>query len=303
MRKTFARAGDLWFAPAPAERLGLLRVAVAAYSLWYLRSRVRMFGRIARTDPKLFRPVGPVRVLDKPLRPRTADMLTLATVGAEGAFLVGWRHRYAGPACASLLLWTLSYRNSWSMIYHSDNLLVLHTLVLGASRSADAYSFDALKYGSLGSPTSHGRYGWPLRLMNAVTASAYLLSGVAKVKGSLGWGWADGKALRSQVAIDGLRKTVLGGAASPIAARLNSRVALYRVMAVASLAAELSAPFVLLDKRLTRLWAICTFGMHWGIYAVMGIKFRYQQSGVLFAPAFEIERLPALLGRVVGAQA
>lgn len=290
-----------WFTPAPAARLGLLRVAVGAYSLWYLRRRLGMFERIAGTDPKLFRPVGPARILDKPLPPQFARPLTLATLAANLAFLAGWRHRQSGPAFAGLLLWTLSYRNSWSMIYHSDNLLVLHAGVLGLTRSADAYSLDSLRTGFPAGTREHWRYGWPLQLINGVTAAAYLLAGVAKVRGPLGWAWAEGGALRRQVAVDGLRKELLGDGGAKLAGRMHDHVGLYRVMAVTSLATELGAPLALLDKRLLRAWALGALGMHWGIYGIMKIKFRYQQSGVVFAPCFDIERVPQALARAAGA--
>ncbi len=37
------------------------------------------------------------------------------------------------------------------------------------------------------------------------------------------------------------------------------------------------------------------FCMHWGILGVMGIKFRYQLAGVIYAPFFDLERA---LGRL-----
>ena len=40
----------------------------------------------------------------------------------------------AGRLFALLLLWVTSYRNSWGMIFHTDNLLVLHALRARASR-------------------------------------------------------------------------------------------------------------------------------------------------------------------------
>lgn len=43
--------------------------------------------------------------------------------------------------------------------------------------------------------------------------------------------------------------------------------------------------------------ALGAFGMHWGILAVMGIKFRYQLSGVTFASWFDVERALALAAR------
>ncbi len=283
--------GRLWFTPAPATRLAVLRLLVGAYSLWYLRRRVRMLRRIGETDPGLFRPVGVARVLDRPLRPEVNKALILATLGGNAAFLLGWRHRVTGPAFAGLLLWTLTYRNSWSMIFHSDNVLVLHTGILALTPSADALSLDALSRTGRPPAAPEWRYGWPVNLMRAATAATYLVAGVAKVKGPLGWKWASGEALRSQVAIDGLRKELLGSGAAPLGSRLYKRVGLYRLLAVGSLAAELVAPLVLPSRRLARLWAVAAFAMHWGIYAVMGIKFRYQMSGVMYAPYFDVERL------------
>ncbi|MGH3944533.1 MAG: hypothetical protein ACRDSI_05740 [Pseudonocardiaceae bacterium] len=51
------------------------------------------------------------------------------------------------------------------MIFHSDNLLVLHTLALSAGRAAVVVSVDAALTGQA-APAAHGRYGWPLALMN-----------------------------------------------------------------------------------------------------------------------------------------
>jgi len=37
--------------------------------------------------------------------------------------------------------------------------------------------------------------------------------------------------------------------------------------------------------------------MHWGIRVIMGIRFRYQMSGVSFASWFEVERVLDLVRR------
>lgn len=116
------------------------------------------------------------------------------------------------------------------------------------------------------------------------------MSGVAKVKGPLGWSWASGESLRSQIAADGLRKELLGSHAAPMGVRLYPYTALFRLLATGSLALELAAPLSLIDRRLARLWAVSAFGMHWG-RAVMGIKFRHQMSGVVFLPFFPTEQL------------
>ncbi|WP_433284174.1 hypothetical protein ACQPZQ_23895 [Pseudonocardia sp. CA-142604] len=275
--------------PVPAARLGLVRVLIGGHTLRHLLSRRRQFRNIVRTKPELFAPVGPVRVLARPLPPVVADALNDATLVSAALFTLGIGGSVVARMHAALLTWTLAYRNSWSMVYHSENLLVLHTLALSAGRAADAVSIAAALR-SEPAPAAHPRYGWPLHLMNGCTAAAYLLAGVAKVAGESGWAWASGDGLRRQVAIDGLRKEVFGSHASPLAYRLYPHRRLFTAMAVTSLVLELGAPLALVDRRLGRLWALGAFAMHWGILAVMGIRFRYQLTGVAFASWFDLER-------------
>ena len=185
---------------------------------------------------------------------------------------------------------------SWSMGFHNDNALVLHTIALGATPSADAISVDALVRQHVCSPghrvdavEDHWRYGTPGTAMNLATAAVYLLSGVAKVAGPLGWRWADGASLRSQVEADAIRKDVLQAGGNAPAARLRHHRLLFTGMASGSLALELLAPLALLDRRAGRAWSAAAFAMHWGIKAVMGITFRRQMSGVMWfvgPPAF-----------------
>jgi hypothetical protein len=275
--------------PVPAARLGLVRMLIGGHTLRHLMSRRRQFRNIVRTKPELFAPVGPVRMLARPLPPTVADALNDATLVSSALFTLGIGGAVMARVHAALLTWTLAYRNSWSMVFHSENLLVLHTLALSAGRAADAMSVAAALRGGP-APAAHPRYGWPLHLMNGCTAAAYLLAGVAKVAGESGWAWASGDGLRRQVAIDGLRKEVFGSHASPLAYRLYPHRRLFTAMAVTSLAIELGAPLALVDRRLGRLWALGAFGMHWGILAVMGIRFRYQLTGVAFASWFDFER-------------
>jgi len=264
---------------------------------------------VAATEPELFAPVGLARLHRAPLPVPTVRALLHATLAANVAFIVGWCHRYSGPTFSGLLLWLLSYRNSWSMIYHTDNVLVLHCLIVGMTPAADALSLDArsrrsspLPVGWRGSnpdqpPAVAARYGWPIRLMNAVTVLTYFVSGVAKLKGPLGRQWASGDALRSQVAVDGLRKELLGDGAAPLAYALYDRVGLFRLLAVGSLVLEVGAPAVLAHRRLAQAWVANVFLMHWGIYALMRIKFRYQMSGLMYASFFEADRLIAWICR------
>ncbi|MGH3992030.1 MAG: hypothetical protein ACRDSN_06140, partial [Pseudonocardiaceae bacterium] len=263
---------------------------VGGNTMAYLMPRRQMLRRLVRTEPELFAPVGPVRMLARPLPPAVADALNDAALVTTALFTVGAGGHLTGRVHAALLTWTLAYRNSWSMIFHSDNLLVLHTLALSAGRSADAVSLDAA-LGRRATPAAHPRYGWPLHLMNATTTAAYLLAGVAKIAGESGWAWARGDELRRQVALDGLRKEVYGSSASPLAYRLYRYRRLFTAMAVTSLLVELGAPLALADRRVGRLWALSAFAMHCGILGVMDIKFRYQLAGVAFASWFDVVRV------------
>jgi hypothetical protein len=282
-----------WFPEAPATRLALLRILAGSWALAHFGRRRTMLSRVARTDPALFAPVGVVKLLDRPLDPAVFRALLAGTQAANVAFVLGWRHRATGPLFAGSLLSLCSYRNSWSMIYHSDNIAVLHILVLGLTPAADTLSLDAHRArGAARLRTDDDwRYGWPIQLIKTLTALTYFVAGVAKLKGPLGRRWATGEALRSQVLVDGLRKELMGDGAAPLAFVLYRQLALFRVLAVGSLLLELGAPLALLDRRLARLWAVNVFLMHWGIYLIMRIKFRYQLSGLVFAPFFEVERL------------
>lgn len=299
------KAGSHWFAAAPATRPAILRILIGSYAFWYLWARRTMFVRVADdTNPALYQPVGLARIHRKRLPASLVRVAMMATLTANIAFIMGWRHQVTGPIYSWLTLWLLSYRNSWSMVYHSDNVLVFHLLILGHGRSADALSIDAwrgrpagrLQLTPFGSPAitypaDNWQYGWPLRLMNAVTVSTYLLAGVAKLKGPAGRDWTSGQQLRRQIAIDALRKEVMGKRAAPMATTLYRQDTLFRVLAIGSLVIEAAAPLMLVDRRLARFWAVNAWAMHWGILALMNITFRYQLSGLMYLSFFDVERL------------
>lgn len=309
------RLDAFWFAEGLAARLALLRIAVGGGTLFYFAVRYSIFTGIARSAPTVFEPVGLSRLLGSPISPSLFDVLLWATILTNVAFVLGWRFRVTGPLFAALFLWVLCYRNSWSMIYHSDNLVALHVLILGLTRSADALSLDALRWQMVrgwwsrlrGSavaspalvsdpgwlPASHWEYGYPVRLMCAVAAVTYVLSGIAKVAGPLGWGWALGEGLRTQIAFDGLRKELIANGAQPLAFILYNDVALASIIGAGTLALELGAVVAVFFPRLGVVWAVLTFGMHWGIYLIMGIVFWYHLSGLAFLPFLLGNRLVA----------
>jgi hypothetical protein len=295
VRRLLGVIDRFWFAEAPAARLAVLRILIGTFAFYLVGSHYQKWTKIGHTSPLLFQPVGVVAILDQPLPAVVCQGLIIAALVANVAFILGWRYRFTGPLFAALLWWISSYRNSWSMIYHSANLVVLHVLILALAPAADALSLDSRRHSSGRDAADGWQYGWSTRLICTVTVLSYLVTGVAKVAGPLGMSWATGEALRSQVAADALRKEVLGDAGSPLFYVLYDSVWLFTILAVVTLVLELGAPAGLLNKRLAQRWALSAFLMHWGVYFIMGIKFRYQLSGILFASFFDVERLVAWL--------
>lgn len=267
-----------WFGEIPAARLGVVRILVGAFTLIYMIPRLPMLRSVASSPAEFFAPVGVAALLGSPLPSSAYYAMVLSTLALAVAFMLGWRHRFTGPLFSLLLLFVLCYRNSWSMIYHSDNALVLHALVLGFSNSADALSIDALA-----ARKSATHSGWPLRLICVVTASIYFLAGLAKVTGPLGWSWIAGEAMRGQMAVDGLRKELLGDGAARLTFLLYDQVWLFGAVGLGTLILELGAPLALLRETTSRFWALGVWLMHWGILLIMGIKFEYSLSGIIFA--------------------
>jgi hypothetical protein len=269
---------------APAERVAALRILIGAYALVYLLVRLSHVLRAATFAPRQFAPVGPVHLLTQPLPWVVVLVIALVAVAAGVAYVLGWRHRVTGPLFAFTLLWTLSYRNSWSMIFHTENLLVLHVLVLGLVPSADAWSLDARRR-----PPSEGarfEYGWPILLLCAVTVTTYFIAGYTKLVVA-GWAWITEDALRYHVAHDNLRKLELGSIHSVLGTWLAGHAGVFRPLAAASVAVEILAPLALLTRRAGHVWSVVAWGFHFGVFALMAIGFHHPLSFVAFMPFFD----------------
>ena len=280
------RLGAWWFAPVPAERLAAMRVLVGLFAVVYLVSLAIPLWRLSEMPARSFAPVGVLRLLDAPLPAGAWRALVIAAVPLAVAFTAGAWHRVLAPLFAVVLLIVASYRNSWGMIFHTENLLVIHALVLAAAPAAEAWSWDARR---VAAPPADGRYAWPLRLMAAVTCLTYVMAGVAKLRLG-GVAWLGGEELRDQVAIDNLRKLLLGSDVSALATPLLEHPGLFAGLAVMTLVIELGAPVALVGGRVAAIWATAAWGFHVGVIALMRIVFPYPLSGLAFAPLFALER-------------
>lgn len=272
-----------WFAPAPAERLAAVRILVGAFALAWVAGRLAESYAVARLPATHFAPTGVVRLIAAPLPPTVALAIGVATSLLLLAFVLGAWFRVVGPLAALGLLWTLTYRNSWGMVFHTENLLVLHVIVLALAPSADAWSLDARR----GAPPTG--YGWVLKLLVAITVVTYVLAGVAKLR-LAGTGWLDGEQLRNHIAVDNLRKAVLGDSIAPLATPFLDHPAGFTVFSLLTLVLELGAPIALVGGRLARGWALGAWSFHVGVVLLMNIWFPYPLLGLAYVPIVRAER-------------
>jgi hypothetical protein len=293
-----------FFAPAPAARLALLRLLVGSFATIYLLVRSPVLADFRGMAAARFEPVGLAAVLAAPLAAQLAFAAWALCAVLCTLFAVGARFRWTGPLAALAVLWVTSYRNSWGMVFHTDNLLVLHMLALGATpAAADVLSVDAARRGvASGTAARRGvgresiaddaRYGWPVRLVSALTVATYVLAGIAKLKLS-GLEWAEGEVLRSTIAHDAVRKAAVGSIYSPLGAWLVQHGWPFPFFGAFTFVVELGAPLALLGRRIALVWAALALSFHIGVLATMAIAFPYPLSGVALASLLPLEKTPA----------
>ncbi len=277
-----------WFASMPAERLAMLRIITGSFAVTYLLVRSGHLTGYATFPERDFAPVGVASLLSGPAPSWLCYAAFAVAVVSGVAFALGALYRWSAPLFAAAFLFVTTYRNSWGMVYHQDNLVALHLLLLSLAPAQEAWSFDARHQKS--PPAAQGRYGWAVRAMCWVTVISYVLAGLAKLKNT-GWDWSHGEVLRTHVAYDAVRKLELGGVHSPIGAWLVKFQWPFSVLGVATLVLELGAPLALLHRRIATVWVLGIWGFHLGVILLMAITFAYPVSGCAFASFFAVERI------------
>lgn len=276
-----------WRAPAPAMRLAMLRVLVGLYGTVYLLIRTPHLLSYALDDLNRFHPVGIVSLAPSATLPWIHHVLVFVVVALSVPFLLGFKHRVLAPIYAGLLLWVLTYSNSWGKILHTDNMLVLYVGILAITPSADALSWDAR---GRPDPGASDAYGWPIKLMAALCVLVYLLAGIAKLRNS-GMEFVSGETLRNYVAFGNVRKVELGSGHSPLGVALLPYSGLFALLAGFSMVLELVGPLAVVHRKFGKLWALMVWGFHLGVLALMAIGFMFQITFIAFAPFFDCERL------------
>jgi len=292
-----------WFTPFGPERLAVLRICVGAYAWLALVLLSPSVLRTTRFAPAHFAPVGLVAVFHAAPLPAGWLALTLGMALLGGlAFIWGYRFGLTGPVFALLMLWLMTYRSSWGMVFHTDNLLVLHLLILAVAPAAAACSLDARRAQQRPQPPplpwharADGRYGWPVRLMCLATTVTYAVAGWAKWQRG-GAAWFFGELLQQQIAYDNLRKLSLGAAHAPLGVALLEWGWLFPPLAWFTFVIECAAPLALCGPRVARWWALGAWSLHVGVLCCMAILFPYPLSGVAFLSFFAVEKLPIYAG-------
>lgn len=290
-----------FFATAPAARLAAVRWLCLGFAVVYLLAAALPLLRPMNLPKSAFHPIGVVSILGSPLPSGWVVAVYGACVATGVLALVGKWYRYSAPAFALLLLWVTSYRNSWGMLFHTENLLVLHVAVLACCpQAADVWTWTGAQPAAVSSERTNeaSRYGWPLRVLSLVTVSAYVVSGLAKLIHA-GPGWLGGEEIRAHIAYDAIRKLELGSLHSPLGVALVKMPWVFTPLSLFTLAFELGAPLALLGGRFALIWALVCYGFHAGVLALMMILFPYPLSGVAFASLFPAERwVSTVVGRL-----
>jgi hypothetical protein len=268
----------------------VLRIAVGIFGLFYVLLRAPNLLSATQFHAGEFHPVGVARLLSGPLPAALVYLSVALTVATGTLFVLGFRFKVAGPLFAALLLWAMTYRSSFGMIFHTDNLMVLHVMLLALSPAAAALSLDARRNPPLNPAEERPEYGWAIRAMAVVTACTYVVAAVAKLK-LAGADWFGGELLRAQIAFDNLRKIELGSSFSPLGVWLVKHPSVFAPLAVATLVVELGAPLALAHRRAAPLWSLAAWAFHVGVGLMMNIGFPYQLAFVAFMPLYRVERL------------
>lgn len=283
---------DAWlFAPAPAERLAVLRILVAGFAVSYLALRFPSFSVLAEGRGQL-EGLGLLWWLADPLPGPLVIGWLMITLLLGAAFTVGLGARWSGPGFAVGLLLASTYRSSWGQVLWIENLVVLQLLIVAFSPSADAWTLRPAS--ARRSPEPGSAYGWPLRLAALVTVATYVLAGVAKLRIG-GLEWMVGDTLRNHIAYSAARLDLLGQTPSWLGREVVALDTWLRPLAVFTVVLELAAPVALLGGRVRTTWVLATWTMHVGIAALMFVVFPFPLYGIAFACFYRLEALPAAL--------
>lgn len=285
-------ARNWFFAVAPAARLAVARILVLGFCTAYVLFGAPLLLKFG--NPEAFQPVGVVSLLARPLPSVVAYTIYALCLAAGALATLGIRYVLTAPVFAAALLWVTSYRNSWGMIFHTENLFVVHALVLACCPQAGhCLTPRAVQHNR---EVSASEYGWPLRVLSLITVATYVMAGIAKLQHA-GPAWALGDEIRTHIAYDALRKIELGSAYSPLGVALIPHAWVFAPLAMLTLVFELGAPLALIGGRVALVWCSACWLFHVNVLLLMLIVFPYPLVGVAYISFFALEKPWSMLER------
>lgn len=247
-----------WFAPAAPWPLGVCRAGFfgSFYVLFLARIDLRWY---ALSPPEFYQPRSFFDWLSLPM-PNWEVLAWLVTAFEISVILaaVGLLTRLATLTAFALGLYVLGLQFNYGYLHWAHAIVPIVMGILALSPCGDALSLDALVRRVITGKTAKtgGQYRWPIQLVRLVFVTVFLAAGLAKLRQS-GLEWVLSDTLRNyflenQYVFRSEGATVWGYL---LADWLIVRPGLCRVLAVAVLAVELSAPAALFSRR-ARRWLV-----------------------------------------------
>ncbi len=258
-----------WFAPSPAEALGLARACFfGTLFLIYAREDFTGWGRV---DPVFWHPVWLFRVLH--LGPAAPEIISAIQVAFRASLVLAAVGLFTRPATvAACLLGTYLFGlpHNFGHTYHFDALLVFVLAIMACARAGDGCSLDARRRG--GTPEAGPEYTWPVRLVWVAMSLVFFGAGVSKLRhGGLEWILSDNLAIvltKAHYHVSDANPIGPWGlwiASSPLASQL---------LAMVSLSTEVLFPLALVSRRARAVLVPAAFGMLVGIRVPDGADLR-----------------------------
>ncbi|MGI9458594.1 MAG: hypothetical protein ACR2NF_01220, partial [Pirellulales bacterium] len=163
--------------------------------------------------------------------------------------------------------------HSFGKVSHYDTLLVLIMGVLAVANCGDIFSVDRWVRKKISAKRSQGpvrsiEYSWPIRLICVLIVLSYFAAGMSKLRNS-GFHWFTSDYMSHLL--------VLHQYIAYPPTRWGLALAKYQwlcsIMAFSSIVLEVSSPLALFSRRFCWAWIFCIYGMHVGIYFLLGPDF------------------------------
>lgn len=313
MRQTLRRFHDWWFAKSSCYELGIFRILIVCWHLWYYQQRLfpRLRG-VATRSVEFFEAPSFAGWLSLPL-PLDWPTLSLCMSLAFGVgvfALLGLVTRASLVVFAGLNLVLGSVANGWGYSAHASALPALVLLLVAFAPGATSYSCDRLIAAwfshkkARGSSEAAHRPGprafsvWPIRAMLVTMSLFYFSAGYSKLKYS-GLAWADGQTLAFYLGGGSVRgsgqvqrffserslsesrfRDQVGivdyayvGRPTALSLWLSRQIGLVQLLSWFSLLWELLFPLALLGPRVRAVFLLTGAAFHLGIALTLRINF------------------------------